>query len=135
MLGGLEKLRETRTRNHPEISALNKQIAELSEQNHVMNGLMTKGILDSALFISQTDELNRKLRTLKTAKAKLMEEQDGDGLLEKTEDLMEILEDGSGRVYGMDETLFRDMVAKITAHDTLTVEFTLINGLTLKERL
>lgn len=135
MLASLEKLREARTRSNPEISTLNKQIAELSEQNHVMNGLLTKGILDSALFISQTDELNRKLRALKTAKARLLEEQDGDGLLERTEDLMEILESGPDRINNMEETIFHDMVEKITAHDTRTVEFTLINGLVLTERL
>ena len=51
LLSQLEKLQELSTRNNPEINTLNKKIAELSEQNHVMNGLLSKGILDSALFI------------------------------------------------------------------------------------
>ena len=135
MLSSLEKLQELKTRNNPEISTLNKQIAELSEQNHVMNGLLSKGILDSALFISQTDELNRKIRSLKVAKARLLAEQESDSLLDKTEDLVEIIENSPDRISSMDVTLFHELVDKITAYDTQTVDFTLINGLVLTERL
>ena len=56
-------------------------------------------------------------------------------MLEKTEDLVEIIENGPDRISGMEEILFADMVEKITAHDTKTVDFTLINGLVLTERL
>ena len=135
MLSQLERLQELQTRNNPEISTINNQIAALSEQNHVMNGLLSKGILDSALFISQTDELNRKIRALKVAKARILEEQESDGLLEKTEDLVEVLESGPDRISGMEEALFGEMVETIMAHDTLTVDFVLINGLVLTERL
>lgn len=135
MLNQLEKLQELKTRNNPEISVLNKQIADFSEQNHVMTGLMSSGILDSALFISQSDELNRKIRALKLAKARLLEEQESDGMLEKTEDLVEIIENGPDRIGGMEEVLFRELVEKITAHDACTVDFTLTNGLVLTERL
>ena len=135
MLNQLEQLQELQTRNNPEISTINNQIAALSEQNHVMNGLLSKGILDSALFISQTDELNRKLRALKVAKARILEEQESDGLLEKTEDLVEVLENGPDRISGMEEVLFGEMVETIIAHDTQTVDFVLMNGLVLTERL
>lgn len=135
MLNQLEKLQELQTRNNPEISTINKQIAELSEQNHVMNGLLSKGILDSALFISQTDELNRKLRALKVAKARILEEQESDGLLDVTTDLVELLENGPDRIGGMDEALFGELVENIIAHDTQMVDFTLRNGLVLTERL
>jgi hypothetical protein len=135
MLSGLEKLQELKTRNNPEISTLNKQIAELSEQNHVMNGLLSKGILDSALFISQTDELNRKVRSLKIAKARLLAEQEPDGVLDKTEDLVEIIENGPDQISDIEVMLFHEMVDKIVAHDTQTVDFILINGLVLTERM
>lgn len=135
MLSGLEKLQELKTRNNPEISTLNKQIAELSEQNHVMNGLLTTGILDSALFISQTDELSRKIRSLKVAKAKLLEEQESDGVLDKTKDLVEIVESGPDCLSSMDAALLQELVEKIIAYNKQTVDFVLINGLVLTERL
>lgn len=135
MLTQLEKLQVEQQRNNPELNTLNKQIAELSEQNHVMTGLLSSGILDSALFISQTDELNRKIRTLKLAKARLLEETQEDGLKEKTEDLIEALENGPDHISEMDEALLTDLVEKIIAHNTEYIEFVLINGLALKERL
>lgn len=135
LLSQLEKLQELRTRNNPEISILNKQIAELSEQNHVMNGLLSKGILDSALFISQTDELQKKIKKLKSAKLRLLEEQDADDSIDKTEDLIDILEDGPNKITDFDESLMNELVAKIISYDDKTIDFELINGLVLKERL
>lgn len=135
MRNSLEKLQEIQTRGNLEISTINKQIAELSEQNHVMTGLSSSGTLDPALFISEIDEINRKIRILKVAKARLLAEQESDGVLEKTQDLIEIIENGPDRISVMEETLFADMVEKITAHDTKTVDFTLVNGLVLTERL
>ena len=135
LLSQLEKLQDLKTRNNPEIRTLNKQIAELSEQNHVMNGLLSKGILDSALFISQTDELNKKIRKLKGIKSRLLEEQDADDTLEKTEDLIEILENGPEYISTLKAELLNGMVAKIIAHNNKTIAFELINGLVLKERL
>lgn len=135
LLSQLEKLQDLRTRNNPEISTLNKKIAELAEQNHVMNGLLSKGILDSALFISQTDELQKKIRKLKSAKLKLLEEQDADDAIDRTEDLIDILENGPDKITEFDENLLNDLIAKIIAYDNKTIAFELINGLVLKERL
>lgn len=134
MLSGLKKLKELKNRNNPEIGTLNKQIAELSEQNNVMNGLLSKGILASALFISQTDELNKKIRSLKLEKARMLE-QESDGILDKTMDLVEIIENGPDHISGMDAALFQELVEKIIAYNTQTVDFVLINGLALTERL
>lgn len=135
LLTQLEKLQDLRTRNNPEIGTLNKQIAELAEQNHVMNGLLSKGILDPALFISQTDELQKKIRKLKSAKLKLLEEQDADDTIDKTEDLIDILESGPDKITEFNEELLNELVEKVIAYDDKTIDFELINGLVLKERL
>jgi DNA invertase Pin-like site-specific DNA recombinase len=135
MLNRLEKLQELRTRGNAEISAINKHIAELSERNHVMNGLLSKGILDSALFIAQTDELNRKIRMLKHAKANLMEKEAAVSLTDRTEDLIEVIENGPDSISSMDERLFSELVEHINAQDNETVDFVLVGGLTLTERL
>ena len=135
MLSQLEKLQEQKTRSNPEISTLNKQIAHLSEQNHVMNGLLSDGILDSALFISQTDELARKLRALKNIKAKLMEEIDADDTLGKTQDLLDVLTAGPEHITEMDTALFGELVEKIIVRNNVSLDFVLINGLTLTERM
>lgn len=133
----LEKLREMKARGNLEISTINKQIAELSEQNHVMNGLLSKGILDSALFISQTDELNRKIRGLKLAKSRLLEDDKTGDLITQTEELIEIIESGPDHIIEMDAVLFDDMVESIIAgaSESSTIDFLLLGGLRLTERL
>lgn len=100
-----------------------------------MNGLLSKGILDSALFISQTDELQKKIRKLKSAKLKLLEEQDADDTIDKTEDLIDILENGPDKITEFNEELLNELVEKVIAYDDKTIDFELINGLVLKERL
>ncbi len=137
MLSQLEKLREMKARGNLEISTINKQIAELSEQNHVMNGLLSKGILDSALFISQTDELNRKIRGLKLAKSRLLEDDRTGDLIAQAEELIEIIESGPDHITEMDAVLFDDMVESIIAGDSesSTIDFLMLGGLRLTERL
>ena len=135
MLSSLEKLQELQKKDNPELVGINKQIAELSERNHVINGLLTKGILDSALFISQTDELNRKIRSLKLAKARLLAEQNEDSIADKTNDIIELLGNGPESLSSLDEEIFCEMVESIIAHDRQTVDFILKNGLRLTERL
>ncbi len=137
ILSQLEKLREMKARGNPELSSINKQIAELSEQNHVMNGLLSKGILDSALFISQSNELARKLHDLKVAKIRLLEDDETRDLIDKTEELIDVLESGPDYITEMDAALLGDMVESIVAgsSNSDTIDFVLLGGLRLTERL
>ena len=135
LLAQLEKLREQGYKDSVELATINKQIAETSEQNHVMTGLLSKGILDSALFISQSNELKFKLQKLKQRKARLLSEVKEDLLLTKIEELTEIVENGPAFITEMDEELFADIVEKIEAQDSRSIDFILHGGLRLKERL
>ena len=135
MLSQLEKLQDIKTKNNPEISNINKQIAELLEQNQVINGLQSKGILDSALFISQTDEINKKIANLKNAKNQILQNDNQDDMIYSTKDLINILENEPISINEFDGRLFDELVEKILAYDNKTIEFELINGLILTERL
>ncbi len=135
MLSQLEKLQDIKAKNNLEISNINKQIAELSEQNQVINGLQSKGILDSALFISQTDEINKKIANLKKAKNQILQNDNQDDMIYSTKDLINILENEPVSINEFDERLFDELVEKILAYDNKTIDFELINGLILTERL
>lgn len=135
MLSQLEKLKVAKARGNPELSSINNQIAKLSEQNHVMNGLLSKGILDPALFLSQSDDLARKIRDLKAAKSRLLHDDEVGDLIDRTEELIEMIERGPDYIHEMDESLFDDMVEQVIARDSNTIEFVLMSGLSLIERL
>ncbi len=131
----LEKLREYAEKDNAQIGLINKQIAEISEQSHVMNGLLESGILDSALFISSSDELNKKLRNLKQAKFRLLGECEKNNDIRRCEELIELLENQKDYINEFDETIFAAIVDKIIAEDSVSIDFVLTNGLVLKERL
>ncbi len=134
-LSDLERLRELEQSGNTELHIINKQIVELTEQSHALTGLMSSGILDSALFISQTDELNRKVASLKQAKSRMLTGSKSDRLIEKTEELIAALKKGSTHLLTMDDTIFEEIVDKILASDTESLDFVLSNGLILNERL
>jgi DNA invertase Pin-like site-specific DNA recombinase len=133
MLEQLRELKRHRNLSNLQVAELNRQIAELTERNHVLNGLKSKGIIDSALFISQTGELNRKIRELKAEKNKLMETDEDDSVITETKSLIEILEDGPEQLEAFDESLFDSILEVITAESGERLKFKLINGLELAE--
>ena len=133
MINQLQELKRHRNLSNLQVAELNRQIAELTERNHVLNGLKSKGIIDSALFISQTGELNRKIRTLKAEKNKLMEKDEDDSVITETKSLMEILEDGPEQLEAFDEGLFDSILEIITAESEERLKFKLANGLELAE--
>ena len=134
MQAQLEKMREISQRANPEIAEINKQIAALAEQNHAISDLVSRGIMDSALFISQQDEINAKIKNLKKAKNQLANTDDDD-MLEKTEDLIAILENGPDCLTNMNEGIVAEMVESITIENSTILHFKLINGLVLTENI
>ena len=134
MIYQLEKLKDISERNNPQIYNINKKIADLLEQNRVITELQSKGILDSAVFISQTDEINRKVSDLKNKKSQVISEDD-DEILEDTYIIVSILKENSEILDEFNDGLFEQLVEKIYANNNETIEFKLINGLILTERL
>ena len=135
MLEQLQALKKRQNLSNLQVVELNRQIAELTERNHVLNGLKSKGIIDSALFISQTDELLRKIRILKAEKNKLMKKDEDDSIIIETRSLIEILEDGPEHLHSFDETLFHNIVEIVTAESSERLRFKLLNGLELEETI
>ena len=135
MISQLERLNFIKECNNSTISNINKQIADLLQQNQVISALQAKGILDSALFISQKDEINRKLNELKKSKNNIIKAEVNDEMIENTNCLINCLKDRSDFIYEFDEIAFSQIVEKIYAVDNENIEFELINGLVIEERL
>lgn len=133
MLEQLQALKRNRNLSNTQVAQINQKIAELTEQNHVLNGLKSRGIIDSALFLFQTDELNRQIRVLKAEKNKLMEQDEDDSAITETRCLINILEDGPDLLTAFDETLFDSIVELVIAETSERLKFRLPNGLELAE--
>lgn len=135
MITNFEHLQELQQKGNTELKTLNKEIARLAEQNHVLTELVSKGILDSALFLSQSDGLNRQLSKCKQRKSKILENTRQDDSVKKTNDLATILNRAEKQIFEMDECLFHELIETIVACNNQTIKFVLINGLELTERL
>ena len=134
LLDQLREIREMELRSNQRLSDIDKEIANISGQNLVLIRLKSKGCIDPALALSQTDEMNRKLRDLRRLRRKVLAAADGDEQIQTTEAMLDYLETAQWLTEVTPE-LFENLVERVTVISTDEVKFRLLNGLELTERL
>lgn len=134
LLAQLQELRERKLRSNQKISDIDKEIANISGKNLVLIRLKSKGCIDSALALSQADEMNRKLRDLRRLRRKVMAAADGDNQIQDTEAMLDYLESAQWQTK-VTPDLFENLVERIIVASAEEVKFRLLNGLELTERL
>ncbi|MEL7622078.1 MAG: recombinase family protein [Clostridiales bacterium] len=133
LLHQLTDLREKQLRSNRKINDIDKEIAQLTEQNLVLVRLKSKGYVDSALFISQTGEIDFKLRELRNLRRRIMESTGEDKQIKATEAMLDYLESSPEHLEELTEELFEILVENITIPSETELNLNLYNGLTLKE--
>ena len=73
VLDQLLALQSISTMSNAKVGELNKEIAELTKQNLVLNRLRSKGYMDSALFMQKSNEINQRISILRTQRRRLLE--------------------------------------------------------------
>lgn len=117
-----------------DIIALNKEISDIQTQSHTLAVLNQKGLVDSGIFISQTNQLAQRLHRSKTEKARLLS-QAQDSTIEKTLKILETLESGPEFLDTFDPELLGELVGKIIVYSNTKIGFKLLNGLELPETI
>lgn len=135
MLEQLRELREKELRSNRKLQDIDKEIAHISEQNLVLVRLKSKGYVDSALYLTQTDELDRKLRELRKLRRKQLDEANDDPQIRATENMLDYLQDAPQWQDELTAEFFGTLVEQIRIVDTGQVIFKLINGLELSETM
>ena len=133
VLEQLKELRERELRSNRKISDIDKEIAHLTEQNLVLVRLKSKGYVDPALYLSQTDEIDRKLRDLRKLRRRVMEAAGEDQQIQATEQMLDYLTDSPAQLEEVDEELFESLIDRITIHSAEQLNIQLRNGLILTE--
>lgn len=128
----LRKIREQRYLWRVDIVELNKQIGNLMDQNHMLAEMQKHGLVNSDLFLSQTNEIARKLREAQAQKERLLSE-DQDRTLAQTRELLEALASLPEFLPEFDEAIFLELVERIVVESNTTLCFRLKNGLELRE--
>ena len=134
MLSNIQKIRYSRMLWSEDVISLNKKISDTLSQVQFLTQLQQAGGVDPDTFISSNNKLNEQLRRLKQEKARLLDT-DSDDLVDRTRDLMDVLEDGPDFLDSFDAELFDALVEKIIVDSNERLRFRLINGLELTEQI
>lgn len=134
LAANLRKIREQRFLWRVDIVELNKQIGSLMDQNRMLAEMQKHGLLDSDLFLSQTNGIAQKLREAQAQKERLLGENE-DQTLEQTKELLESLSSMPEFLPDFDEGIFTELVEQITVESNTSLCFCLKNGIKLRETI
>ena len=128
------KIREQKYLWRVDIVELNKQIGNLMDQNHMLAEMQKHGLVNSDFFLSQTNEIARKLREAQAQKERLLSA-DQDQTLAQTRELLEALASMPEFLPEFEESVFSELVERIIVESNTTLCFRLKNGLELRETI
>ena len=134
-LGQLDALNEARQRNNPAMLAVNKAIAEASDQSYKVSALQSKGVLDASAGAAKLRELDGRLAELRKERRRLLKEDDLEEALDSFRQTVSKIHSGPDHLEDFDETLFSDLVEKVTAESRSRIRFHLRGGIELAERV
>jgi len=131
LLKELTQLVAIRTQNK-EIEELDTEIQNLSEQSRILNQVMMKGYMDSALFMQKNIQLANELAERRKKRIQLVRKQKRRKEIVRTEQLINLIKQ-TGYQKAFDSEIFELTVEKIQISDDHRIELFLKNGLVLTE--
>ena len=131
----LKSLKDLRTseEQEEEIKELNNKIMELTEQSHILSRVVSKGYIDSAVFIERQNVLTVEIEATRKRRNQLLDNNGFEKEIEGTLRLLDIIRYNSEIMEDYDENLFIHTVDKIIIGKDYEVTFRLINNLELTE--
>ena len=135
MLSQLQELKNKRFSGNKKYIEINKEIAQLKEQTHVLARLKTKGFLDESKYLEQTSEINLKIEKLYAEQRKISKCDDEDEVIDQIKELASIIDNGSELMAEFDEVMFESLIEKIIVKNHTELEFNLYGGLKFTEKV
>lgn len=115
--------------------AVNRAIAEATEQSHNVAILQSKGILDAAAYSVKLRDLEAKLAELRRERRRLLKNEDLEEVMEAVRQTAEIVHSAPERLDDFDEALFDDLVEKMIVESQTCIRFRLYGGIELAGKL
>lgn len=115
--------------NSDNIKDFNNKINELNEQSHMLSRLLSKGYIDSAIFIEKSNSINNQLAELKSNKKKSVALEFRNEI-KQTEKIIEIIKNNTEEAKRKFE-----IIKEILVLSDSNIEIDLINGLKLPEKI
>ncbi len=131
----LEELKDALQRDDPAMLAVNRAIAQASEQSHRISQLQAAGLLDADACAAKFNEINARLAQLRAERRRLLKNEDIDDAIDALQRTADLIQCGPERLEGFGEGLFHDLVERIVVESQTCVRFCLRGGLELTEQL
>ena len=131
----MEELRDVLQRGNPAMLAVNKAIAQASEQSYNISKLQAAGLLDAGACTAKFNEIQAQLANLRAERRRLLKNEDIDDAIDALRQTVALVQHGPERLMEFDEGLFRSLVEQIVVESQTCVRFRLQGGIELKEPL
>lgn len=128
----IKSMQEKSSESQQKIFEIDKQIANLTAQNHTLTKFHTKGILDSISYTEQSSAVSDKIMNLRVERRRILHESEEYELIENLKHLDILLKDYNLSTE-FDEELFEEIVKKIVLVSNNELNFTLLGGLNFNE--
>ncbi|MBU5310467.1 recombinase family protein [Tissierella carlieri] len=132
LLDTLKKLRMDEQQEQ-EIVECNNKIMELTEQDHILSRLLSKGYIDPAVFIERQNALILELTATKKKRNQLLDNNGFEQEITGTELLLELIRNNPNIIEEYCEDLFLQVTDNIIIQKNGQITFWLINRLELSE--
>ena len=134
-LAQLNDLNDALQRDNPAMLAVNKAIANVSEQSYKITTLQTRGLLDTDACAVRLRDIEVRLTELRRERRRLLKNEDIEEVMETLRQTADLIHGGPDRLDSFDEVLFDDMVERIMAESATRIRFRLYGGIELTEQL
>jgi len=135
LLEQLRALRDKELRSNRKINDIDRELSQLTEQNHVFVRLQSKGYVDSALYLSQMQEIDCRVKELRGQRRRILELTGEDGQIRATEAMLDYLEVSSELLDELTEDIFETLIEKVIVVSEEQLKICLYNGLELSEAM
>ena len=134
-LAQLDDLNAALQRGNPAMLAVNRAIADASEQSYKITTLQARSLLDAGACAARLQDIHAKLTELRRERRRLLQNEELEDVMEALRRTADTVHAGSERLEGFDETLFAELTERITVESSTCFRFRLKGGVELTERL
>lgn len=117
------------------ISEIDSEIAELAEQNSMYVQFHAQNIIDDVTYLEQTNDIKKRLNTLRSRRLKLLNEDEEEQCIEKIRQLKSFLMESPKGILWYDDRIFTEIIEKVLVVSKNEIEFELKCGFRFKEKI
>ena len=135
IINQLVTLKNSLVAQNADFAGLDEKIMLINDQLALIAQLRQKGLMDEETFRTKSNELNNSLNSLRSQRRLFLNNNEADKAITEIKKLIGIIDKGPDRLTEFDEDIFERIVTEITADESEVIQFKLIGGLVIKEKI